>query len=150
MERILFQEAYHVVIVSRVCCYSCCCSPILGACIRPSPPFLHCSCSYPVFDFLCLSMFSKIFSASLAMDDSKAGPIKEMPLGLDSAIEDEYASQSKLLQEFTSIPNIDKAWIFKSDDGMIAHVYIFFFFFNLCSSFPQHWQQEFLTIIFVY
>ncbi|GMY27281.1 acylamino-acid-releasing enzyme isoform X1 [Fagus crenata] len=64
------------------------------------------------------SLSSKIFSASLAMDDSKAGPIKEMPLGLDSAIEDEYASQSKLLQEFTSISNIDKAWIFKSDDGI--------------------------------
>uniref|UniRef100_A0A2N9IZB8 acylaminoacyl-peptidase n=1 Tax=Fagus sylvatica TaxID=28930 RepID=A0A2N9IZB8_FAGSY len=52
------------------------------------------------------------------MDDSKAGPIKNMPLGLDAAIEEEYASQSKLLQEFTSIPNIDKAWIFKSDDGI--------------------------------
>jgi acylaminoacyl-peptidase len=52
---------------------------------------------------------SKRLSASLAMDDSKAGPIKEMPLGLDATMEEEYASQSKLLQEFTSISNIDKA-----------------------------------------
>jgi acylaminoacyl-peptidase len=60
------------------------------------------------------------------MDDSKAGPIKEMPLGLDATMEEEYASQSKLLQEFTSISNIDKAWIFKSDGGMASHVYRFF------------------------
>ena len=70
-------------------------------------------------------MFSKIFSASLAMEDSKAVPIKEMPLGLDTTTEEEYASQSKLLQEFTSIPSIDKAWTFKSDDGMTAHAYSF-------------------------
>ncbi|XP_050239534.1 acylamino-acid-releasing enzyme-like isoform X2 [Quercus robur] len=52
------------------------------------------------------------------MGDSKAAPIKEMPLGLDTTTEEEYASQSKLLQEFTSIPSIDKAWTFKSDDGI--------------------------------
>ncbi|XP_062168533.1 acylamino-acid-releasing enzyme-like isoform X2 [Alnus glutinosa] len=63
------------------------------------------------------SLFSRL-SAPLAMDDSKAGPIKEMPLGLDATMEEEYASQSKLLQEFTSISNIDKAWIFKSDGGI--------------------------------
>ncbi|KAB1216759.1 Acylamino-acid-releasing enzyme [Morella rubra] len=54
------------------------------------------------------------------MDDSKAGPTKEMPLGLDAAMEEEYTSQSKLLQEFSSISNIDKAWIFKSDGGIGA------------------------------
>ncbi|KAG6732745.1 acylamino-acid-releasing enzyme isoform X1 [Carya illinoinensis] len=63
------------------------------------------------------SSISSRFSASLAMDDSKAGSIKEMPLGLDTTMEEEYASQSKLLQEFISISNIDKAWIFKPDDG---------------------------------
>uniref|UniRef100_A0A7N2LY09 acylaminoacyl-peptidase n=1 Tax=Quercus lobata TaxID=97700 RepID=A0A7N2LY09_QUELO len=52
------------------------------------------------------------------MGDSKAAPIKEMPLGLDTTTEEEYALQSKLLQEFTSIPSIDKAWTFKSDDGI--------------------------------
>ncbi|KAL4643377.1 hypothetical protein ACB092_02G087700 [Castanea dentata] len=52
------------------------------------------------------------------MGDSKAVPIKEMPRGLDTTIEEEYASQSKLLQEFTSVPSIDKAWTFKSDDGI--------------------------------
>ncbi|KAK9083598.1 hypothetical protein Scep_030069 [Stephania cephalantha] len=42
--------------------------------------------------------------------------VKEMLLGVDSTVEEEYASQSKLLREFTDIPNIDKAWIFKSDE----------------------------------
>lgn len=59
------------------------------------------------------------------MGDSKAGSIKEMPLGLDAKMEEEYASQSKLLQEFTSISNIDKAWIFKSDDGMTQLIAFF-------------------------
>nr|XP_011467693.1 PREDICTED: acylamino-acid-releasing enzyme-like isoform X2 [Fragaria vesca subsp. vesca] len=48
------------------------------------------------------------------MDGSRAVPLKEMPLGIDEISEDEYASQSRLLQEFTSISSIDKAWI-KSD-----------------------------------
>lgn len=61
------------------------------------------------------------------MDDSKAGSIKEMPLGLDTTMEEEYASQSKLLQEFISISNIDKAWIFKPDDGMNTQLIAFFF-----------------------
>lgn len=69
------------------------------------------------------------------MDDSKAGPTKEMPLGLDAAMEEEYTSQSKLLQEFSSISNIDKAWIFKSDGGMTAHFYLFSF--STSDSFTQ-------------
>ncbi|BFG14008.1 hypothetical protein CerSpe_002810 [Prunus speciosa] len=52
------------------------------------------------------------------MDGSKAGPLKELPLGIDATTEEEYASQSRLLQEFTSISSIDKAWIFKSDSGI--------------------------------
>ncbi|KAM5552912.1 hypothetical protein ABKV19_025241 [Rosa sericea] len=48
------------------------------------------------------------------MDGSKAVPLKEMPLGIDAMTEDEYALQSRLLQEFTSISSFDKAWI-KSD-----------------------------------
>ncbi|XP_057960226.1 acylamino-acid-releasing enzyme isoform X2 [Malania oleifera] len=51
------------------------------------------------------------------MDGSGASPLKEVPLGLEIAVEEEYASQSKLLQEFTNISSIDKAWIFKSDGG---------------------------------
>ncbi|XVF38328.1 hypothetical protein REPUB_Repub20aG0092000 [Reevesia pubescens] len=61
---------------------------------------------------------SKKLSAVLAMDSSKAGPVKEFPVGLDEATEEEYASQSKLLQDFTSISSIDKAWIFKSETGI--------------------------------
>ncbi|XP_024197810.1 acylamino-acid-releasing enzyme isoform X2 [Rosa chinensis] len=48
------------------------------------------------------------------MDGSKAVPLTEMPLGIDATTEDEYALQSRLLQEFTSISSFDKAWI-KSD-----------------------------------
>ncbi|CAN6547886.1 unnamed protein product [Malus baccata var. baccata] len=51
------------------------------------------------------------------MDGSKDGPLKEMPLGIHAATEEEYASQSRLLQEFTSISSVDKAWVFKSDSG---------------------------------
>ncbi|KAJ6430149.1 hypothetical protein OIU84_021541 [Salix udensis] len=40
-----------------------------------------------------------------------------LPVGLDAKTEEDCASLSKLLQEFTSIPNIDKAWTFKSDTG---------------------------------
>ena len=56
------------------------------------------------------------------MDSSKAGTVKELPVGLDEATEEEYASQSKLLQDFTSISSIDKAWSFKSDSGRMAKV----------------------------
>ncbi|XP_022760213.1 acylamino-acid-releasing enzyme isoform X2 [Durio zibethinus] len=54
------------------------------------------------------------------MDSTKAGPVNELPVGLDEASEEEYASQSKLLQEFTSISSIDKAWTFKSDNGIVS------------------------------
>ncbi|KAL5712432.1 acylaminoacyl-peptidase [Ranunculus cassubicifolius] len=50
------------------------------------------------------------------MDASGTVSSKEMPLGVDASTEEEYTSQSKLLQEFASISSVDKAWIFKSDD----------------------------------
>lgn len=57
------------------------------------------------------------------MDGSKISNVAdEFPSGIDPTTEEEYAVQSKLLQEFTKIPNIDKAWTFKSDSGMIAVV----------------------------
>ncbi|XP_022138559.1 acylamino-acid-releasing enzyme isoform X3 [Momordica charantia] len=52
------------------------------------------------------------------MDGSKiSAVVDELPAGVDPETEGEYAEQSKLLQEFTTIPNIDKAWMFKSDSG---------------------------------
>lgn len=58
------------------------------------------------------------------MDGSKiSAVVDELPAGVDPETEGEYAEQSKLLQEFTTIPNIDKAWMFKSDSGMVAVVY---------------------------
>ncbi|CAH8385394.1 unnamed protein product [Eruca vesicaria subsp. sativa] len=41
---------------------------------------------------------------------------------MGSTDEEEYATQSKLLKDFTSIPNIDKAWIFNSGSGSQAMV----------------------------
>ncbi|XP_065863188.1 acylamino-acid-releasing enzyme isoform X2 [Euphorbia lathyris] len=52
------------------------------------------------------------------MDASTDTTSMELPLGLDADTEEEYASQSKLLQEFTSISSIDKAWTFKSNNGI--------------------------------
>ena len=54
------------------------------------------------------------------MDGSGASPLKEMPLGLDEAGEEEYASQSKLLQEFTNVSSIDKAWTLKPHHGTVS------------------------------
>ncbi|XP_044484108.1 acylamino-acid-releasing enzyme-like isoform X2 [Mangifera indica] len=52
------------------------------------------------------------------MDGSKAGTPKEMSSELDTTTEEEYASQSKLLQEFVNISTIDKAWTFKLGNGI--------------------------------
>ncbi|XP_031255975.1 acylamino-acid-releasing enzyme 1-like [Pistacia vera] len=65
-----------------------------------------------------VSISAKQLSTSLAMDSSKADTPKEIPSGLDSSTEEEYASQSKLLQEFVNISTIDKAWTFKSGNGI--------------------------------
>lgn len=58
------------------------------------------------------------------MDGSKiSAVVEEFPSGIDPATEEEYVEQSKLLEEFTKIPNFDKAWTFKSDSGMISIVF---------------------------
>lgn len=54
------------------------------------------------------------------MNSVGASSPKKVPLGLDASFEEEYSSQSSLLQDFTSIPTIDKAWTFTSDGGMIS------------------------------
>ncbi|KAL0716595.1 hypothetical protein Bca4012_065917 [Brassica carinata] len=58
----------------------------------------------------------------VAMDSSGTDSAKELHVGLDSTTEEEYATQSKLLQEFMSVPTIDKAWIFNSGSGTQAMV----------------------------
>lgn len=59
----------------------------------------------------------KRLSVFLAMDASKAAPAKQVSSVLDATTEEEYASLSKLLQEFTNISSIDKAWTFNSGNG---------------------------------
>ncbi|KAF3326312.1 acylamino-acid-releasing enzyme isoform X1 [Carex littledalei] len=51
------------------------------------------------------------------MEASDALSEKDMPLGLDADTVEQYASQSKLLLEFTKMPTVNKAWVFKSDNG---------------------------------
>lgn len=60
------------------------------------------------------------------MTNVGASSPKEFPLGLDASFEEEYTAQSSLLQDFTSIPTIDKAWTFTSDGGMISLLYSLF------------------------
>ncbi|RZC49833.1 hypothetical protein C5167_018260, partial [Papaver somniferum] len=43
--------------------------------------------------------------------------MKEVSQSLDVANEEEFASQSKLLTEFASLPTIGKAWVFESENG---------------------------------
>ncbi|GAV69585.1 Peptidase_S9 domain-containing protein [Cephalotus follicularis] len=71
----------------------------------------------PLRSIFSVSTTIKRLSTFQALNSSKAC---QMSLRLDETTEEEYASQSKLLQEFTSISNIDKAWVFKSDWGSQA------------------------------
>ncbi|XP_004498001.1 acylamino-acid-releasing enzyme isoform X2 [Cicer arietinum] len=61
-----------------------------------------------------------------SMDNPKVPPQKEFPLGIDQETEEQYAFHSNLLQQFTSISSIDKAWLFKShtasSEGMMFSV----------------------------
>ncbi|KAK6161473.1 hypothetical protein DH2020_004854 [Rehmannia glutinosa] len=74
--------------------------------------------------FLSSRPFFPLSSRSLpvvsVMDNTGGIPTKELPVGLDTATQEEYVSVSKLLQEFTDIPTIDKAWTFKSESEDVS------------------------------
>ena len=53
-------------------------------------------------------------------------------------MEEEYASMSKLLQEFTNIPTIDKAWTFESESGIVASCLFALLFIPLLRLFLKH------------
>ncbi|MCL7048160.1 hypothetical protein MKW94_022360 [Papaver nudicaule] len=57
------------------------------------------------------------FSTLTAMDARVSVSAKEVSQGLDVENEEEFASQSTLLKEFASLSTIEKAWVFKSDNG---------------------------------
>ncbi|KAK9287677.1 hypothetical protein L1049_016115 [Liquidambar formosana] len=101
--------------MARVLCTSITSSNWCVSWLRPRLP--HSVSSPPPNPVRPLSLSPKRLSTFIAMTGSGAGPLKEMPLGLDPTTEEEYASQSKLFQEFINISNIDKAWIIKSDCG---------------------------------
>ncbi|KAJ6689315.1 hypothetical protein OIU85_005692 [Salix viminalis] len=71
----------------------------------------------PPFLLLGRSLLNDLLPFEHSWTPSVASSPKDLPVGLDAKTEEDYASLSKLLQEFTSIPNIDKAWTFKSDTG---------------------------------
>lgn len=50
------------------------------------------------------------------MQVSESALKKENPLGMDTMPSEEYASQSKLFQEFTNVPSIEGAWVFKTNN----------------------------------
>ncbi|CAO2813761.1 unnamed protein product [Amaranthus hypochondriacus] len=62
------------------------------------------------------SSFKRLSIASV-MDASRSELAKELPLCLDATMVEEYSSLSKVLAKFSSIPSINKAWVFKSDNG---------------------------------
>ncbi|XP_031380489.1 acylamino-acid-releasing enzyme-like isoform X2 [Punica granatum] len=64
-----------------------------------------------------ISLSPQRLLVSFSMDSHGAGYPKEAPFGVDMAMEEEYAAQSKLLQDFVSICNIERAWTFKSENG---------------------------------
>ncbi|TYH03977.1 hypothetical protein ES288_A09G262100v1 [Gossypium darwinii] len=97
-------------------------SGTLAASPRFSPLFFSSQPRLSLFSSTPISHYVKNLPAILAMDSSKAGTVKELPVGLDEATEEEYASQCKLLQEFTNISSIDKAWVFKSESGIGSQV----------------------------
>ncbi|KAI3979487.1 hypothetical protein MKX01_001679 [Papaver californicum] len=51
------------------------------------------------------------------MDARVSVSMSEDSQGLDVANEEEFASQSTVLKEFASLPTIDKAWVFESENG---------------------------------
>lgn len=57
------------------------------------------------------------------MDGSEVGEVKEVAVNLDAFTEGEYASQSKIYKEFASLSTIDKAWTFKSSNGIQIATY---------------------------
>ncbi|XP_071940515.1 acylamino-acid-releasing enzyme-like isoform X1 [Coffea arabica] len=81
------------------------------------PPRLLSSHLFKPFSSTAFSQSKKRFASSLAMDSSGVSSFPENPVGLDRVCEEEYTSQSRLLQEFTEIATIDKAWAFTSSSG---------------------------------
>ncbi|KAK3157569.1 hypothetical protein QOZ80_2AG0124510 [Eleusine coracana subsp. coracana] len=57
---------------------------------------------------------------------SNAAADKGLPLGMDASMVDEYAAQSKLLQEFVKIPSVGKAWIFNSKNENTSRAMVSF------------------------
>ncbi|GJR32881.1 high mobility group B protein 6-like protein [Tanacetum coccineum] len=53
------------------------------------------------------------------MDGVGVRPVKEVAVGIDAFTKEEYVSQFKLYKEFISIAYIDKAWTFKSPNGIL-------------------------------
>ncbi|XP_060671406.1 acylamino-acid-releasing enzyme-like [Ziziphus jujuba] len=64
------------------------------------------------------SLSNARLSKLLPLMMSSSATKEEQILMSDLTTEEEYSSMSNLLEEFTSISNIDKTWIFKSKSGL--------------------------------
>ncbi|PAN47302.1 hypothetical protein PAHAL_9G250600 [Panicum hallii] len=95
------------------------CRSIAAANLHPVSSFPPPARAPPPRGQLLQQRICKVSLHSIAMataQASEAAANKGLPLGMDATMVDEYASQSKLLQEFVKIPSFGKAWIFNSKD----------------------------------
>ncbi|KAJ8627118.1 hypothetical protein MRB53_020425 [Persea americana] len=95
---------------------------LYGHCIRRRFPSLKPSLRpFPVKPFSPFNNSQKLSNSS-AMEPPAAVLPKEMTHSMDATTEDEYASQAKLLQEFTNLSSIKKAWTFKCNNGNSSQI----------------------------
>lgn len=71
------------------------------------------NCFAIIRDFYMFQLQKVGLQDQLTMDSYGTDTVKD----LDQTSEEEYATQSKLIKEFITIPSIDKAWIFNSGSG---------------------------------
>ena len=74
--------------------------------------------------FFSLIVHSKRFCSAIAIEGSQGASVKELPLGLDTAIEDEYETQSKLK---TSLVFVTLSRLGLSSLTMVWFFLLFFF-----------------------
>ncbi|XP_042030975.1 acylamino-acid-releasing enzyme-like isoform X2 [Salvia splendens] len=71
-----------------------------------------------------LSPSTRGLSIRSAMDNAGGILTKEVPVGLDAAAQEEFASLSVLLQEFSKISTIDKAWTVKPQNDSTSAMFL--------------------------
>ncbi|GKB61423.1 hypothetical protein Tco_0917609 [Tanacetum coccineum] len=80
-------------------------------------------CGYDLSKVGTINSVTRILHVKLVigMDGVRVRLVKEVTVGVDAFIEEEYVSYFNLYKEFISIDSIDKAWTFKSPNGQGSH-----------------------------